>query len=51
MGKKDVTEYLYKNNVYFNLRDTPTECSLSHYAEWLNKEKINYRKIKLKSLI
>ena len=48
-GKNSVTEYLYKNNAYIlTLGTHPTECSLSHYAEWLNKEKINYRKIKLK---
>ena len=48
-GKNSVTEYLYKNNAYiFNLGTHPTECSLSHYAEWLNKEKINYRQIKIK---
>ena len=49
-GKNSVTEYLYKRNAYiFTLGTHPTECSLSHYAEWLNKEKIYYRRIKIKN--
>ena len=48
-GENSVTEYLYKNNAYiFTLGTHPTECSLSHYAEWLNREKIHYRQIKIK---
>ena len=48
-GKGSLYEYLYKKNCYILTIGThPTECALSHYAEWLCKDKLSYRKIKKK---